>query len=136
MNEIEKARAFLQERVSRGAALFLMADAPDTYWPIGAWRLEPGFFVLYVAGGSDQQAHHIIRFDEARMDHEHFLSFFVGGKYIGGICEMDPDQKAELSWDDYTIFLQTPEGAKYREAIEARAEYLRTIAINDEREGR
>lgn len=130
MTELQKGREFLKEIEEGGSAVFLMEDSADTYWPIGASRLEEKFFVFFVAGGDNQQHEHVVHFDEAKLDPPHFLSFLRDGKSLGGVCALDPYQLEECRWERYRAFLRSEDGQVYKASIEERVDEIKIEVLN------
>lgn len=109
MTVLDEARAFLEAVQPKGAAVYL----GGVYKTIGAWRIVPGLFWFFEAGGDNTQHEHFIHVDEFRFNAPHFLSFYVGGEHVGGAMEMEPWEKEECRWERYKEYLGTDEGQQY-----------------------
>ena len=118
MTILEQARAFLTEVQPKGAAVY----HGGVYKTIGAWRIVPGLFWFYEAGGDNTQHEHFIHVDEFRFDVPHFLSFYVDGQREGGVMEMEPWEKQECRWERYKEYLGTDEGQQYITRVEEMAD--------------
>lgn len=118
MTVIEQAKAFLATVQPKGAAVYM----GGVYKTIGAWRIVPGLFWFFEAGGDNTQHEHFIQVDEFRFDVPHFLSFYVDGEHVGGVMEMETWDKEECRWERYMEYLETEEGQQYIARVEEMAD--------------